>query len=282
MNRIDKKFQDLRNKKEPAFIPFISAGDPDLPTTKAIILELEKRGADIIELGFPFSDPIADGPIIQASYYRTLSKGLRLSQIFDLVSEIRKSTSGGQIPIVSMASYSIVFKSGCERFIEMALSAGIDGATIPDLPIEESDEVFKIAEKKDFKIVCFVAPTTTEHRRDTIARKSQGFIYYISVVGITGVRDKLPNDMIENIQKLRQLTNIPISIGFGVSTPEQARIVGQAADGVIVGSAIIKIIEKYKDKPSTELVQAVGDLAESLIDGIKRRIGNRVQSSELR
>ncbi|HHT9126813.1 MAG TPA: tryptophan synthase subunit alpha [Candidatus Brocadiia bacterium] len=275
MNRIDKKFQDLRNKREPAFIPFISAGDPDLPTTKSLILELEKRGADVIELGFPFSDPIADGPIIQASYYRALSKGQKVSQIFDLISDIRKSASGGQIPIVSMASYSIVFKSGCERFIETALNAGLDGATIPDLPIEESDEVFKIAEKKDFKIVCFVAPTTTEHRRDIIARKSQGFIYYISVVGITGVRDTLPTDMIENIRKLRQLTNTPISIGFGVSTPEQAKTVGQIADGVIVGSAIIKMIEKYQDKSLKELVQAVGDFAENLIIGAKEARTNK-------
>ncbi|MBI2559573.1 MAG: tryptophan synthase subunit alpha [Planctomycetes bacterium] len=275
MNRIDKKFQDLRNKREPAFIPFISAGDPDLPTTKSLILELEKRGADVIELGFPFSDPIADGPIIQASYYRALSKGQKVSQIFDLISDIRKSASGGQIPIVSMASYSIVFKSGCERFIETALNAGLDGATIPDLPIEESDEVFKIAEKKDFKIVCFVAPTTTEHRRDIIARKSQGFIYYISVVGITGVRDTLPTDMIENIKKLRQLTNTPISIGFGVSTPEQAKTVGQIADGVIVGSAIIKMIEKYQDKSLKELVQAVGDFAENLIIGAKEARTNK-------
>ncbi|MGR3311609.1 MAG: tryptophan synthase subunit alpha, partial [Candidatus Brocadiales bacterium] len=257
---------------EPAFIPFISAGDPDLPTTKSIIFELEKRGADIIELGFPFSDPIADGPTIQASYYRALSKGLKLSQIFDLISDIRKSTLGGQIPIVSMVSYSIVFKSGCERFIEMALNAGLDGATIPDLPIEESDEVFKIAEKKDFKIICFVAPTTTEYRRNIIAKKSQGFIYYISVVGITGARDKLPSDMIENIQKLRQLTNIPISIGFGVSTPEHAKTIGQVADGVIVGSALIKIIEKYQDKSLNELIQAVGDFAGSLIVGAKEGI----------
>ncbi|HLG29483.1 MAG TPA: tryptophan synthase subunit alpha, partial [Candidatus Brocadiales bacterium] len=141
--------------------------------------------------------------------------------------------------------------------------------TIPDLPIEESDEVFKIAGKNDFKIVCFVAPTTTEHRRDMIARKSQGFIYYISVVGITGARDKLPTDMVENIRKLRQLTNTPISVGFGVSTPEQAKAVGQLADGVIVGSAIIKMIEKYQDKPLNELVQAVGDFAESLIVSAK-------------
>jgi tryptophan synthase alpha chain len=273
MNRIDKRFQDLRNNKVPAFIPFISAGDPDLPTTRAIILELEKRGADVIELGFPFSDPIADGPTIQASYYRALSKELKLSQIFDLIRDIRKQS---QIPIVSMVSYSLVFKSGCERFIERALNAGLDGATIPDLPIEESDEVFEVAGKKDFKIVCFVAPTTTEQRRDIIAKKSQGFIYYISVVGITGARDKLPPDMLENIQKLRQLTDTPISLGFGVSTPEQAGAVGRVADGVIVGSAIIKVIEKYQDKPLNELVQAVGDFAGSLIVAAKEGIGSRV------
>ncbi|HHT9118602.1 MAG TPA: tryptophan synthase subunit alpha, partial [Candidatus Hypogeohydataceae bacterium YC38] len=182
MNRIDQKFQELRARKEPAFIPFITAGDPNLQVTKALILELERRGADIVELGIPFSDPIADGPVIQASYYRALSKGIRLQDVFAVVKELRRET---EIPLLSMVSYSIVFSKGREVFIQKALEAGFDGATIPDLPVEESEAVLRAAEERDFRIVCFVAPTTTPSRMDQIVKKTQGFLYYISVVGIT-------------------------------------------------------------------------------------------------
>src|SRR3990172_4079661 len=189
MDRVDKKFYDLKSKKKPAFIPFLTAGDPDLQTTKALILELEKRGADIIELGFPFSDPIADGPIIQSSYYKALARGTKVAQILDMVSELRTKS---EIPIVSMVSYSTVFKGGCQAFIEKVCTAGLDFLTIPDLPVEENNDIFEVAKKKDFKIVCFVAPTTTDDRMSLITKKSQGFLYYISVVGITGIRDRLP------------------------------------------------------------------------------------------
>ncbi len=266
MNRIDKKFYDLKNKKTPAFIPFITAGDPDLQTTKVLILEFEKRGADIIELGIPFSDPIADGPIIQASYYRALVRGVKVAHILDMVSELRKKSG---IPIVSMVSYSIVYKGGCQNFVEKAFKAGLDGLTIPDLPVEESDEIFEIAKKNDFKIVCFIAPTTTEQRMSLITQKSQGFLYYISVVGITGIRDRIPNDVVQNINKLKQMTNTPIVVGFGVSTPEHAKLIGRVADGVIVGSAIIKEVEKYTNKHSTELVKCVGEFVGQLVLGTK-------------
>lgn len=266
MNRIDKKFRDLRSKKKPAFIPFITAGDPDLKTTKSLILEFEKRGADIIEIGIPFSDPIADGPIIQASYYRSLVRGVKVARILDMVAELRSQSS---IPIVAMVSYSIVYKKGFREFLEDAAKSGLDGLTIPDLPVEENDELFEIAKTKDFKIVCFIAPTTTDQRMALIAKKSQGFLYYISVVGITGVRDKLPEDVVLNINKLKQLTTVPIAVGFGVSTPEHARMIGKAADGVIVGSAIVKEIEKYVSAPSDNVVERVGLLVGSLVQAAK-------------
>jgi tryptophan synthase alpha chain len=266
MNRIDKKFYELKSKKKPAFIPFLTAGDPDLKTTKALILEFEKRGADIIELGIPFSDPIADGPTIQASYYRALVKGVKVTQILDMVSELRKESG---IPIVSMVSYSTVYKMGCLNFIEKAIKAGLDGLTIPDLPVEENNEVFELAKNRDFKIVFFVAPTTTDVRMALITEKSQGFLYYISVVGITGIRDKLPDDVMQNINKLKSITNTPIAVGFGVSTPEHARMIGKVADGVIVGSAIINEIEKYSGESTGKLIKYVGELVEKLITGAK-------------
>lgn len=266
MNRVDKKFSELKSKKKPAFIPFITAGDPDLQTTKALILDFEKRGADIIELGIPFSDPIADGTIIQASYYRALLRETKVAQILDMVSELRRKS---EIPIVSMVSYSIVFKCGYEAFIEKACKAGLDGITIPDMPVEENDDIFELAKQRDFKIVCFIAPTTTNERMSLIAQKSQGFLYYISVVGITGIRDSLPEDVIQNINKLKQMTTTPVAVGFGVSTPEHAKLIGSTADGVIVGSAIIKEIEKYSKESSEKLVCKVGEFVGQLISGAK-------------
>lgn len=266
MNRIDKKFQELKTKKKPAFIPFITAGDPDLKTTKALILEFEKKGADIIELGIPFSDPIADGPIIQASYYRTLTRGIKVAHILDMVSDLRTQS---EIPVVSMISYSTVFKKGYQVFIENSIKAGLDGLTIPDLPVEENDEMFELANKSDFKIVCFVAPTTTEQRMALIAQKVQGFLYYISVVGITGVRDTLSEDIVQNIKKLKQLTKIPVAVGFGVSTAEHAKMIGKIADGVIVGSAIMREIDNHAGEPSEKLVRCVGEFVGQLVLGAK-------------
>jgi len=266
MNRIDKKFSELKSRKTPAFIPFITAGDPDLETTSDLILEFEKRGADIIELGIPFSDPIADGPVIQASYYRTLLKGAKVSRILDMVSELRKKSD---IPIVAMVSYSTVYKIGYQSFVERVVNAGLDGLTIPDLPVEENSEIFEIAKSKNFKIVCFIAPTTTDQRIALITQKSQGFLYYIAVVGITGMRDCLPEDVVQNISKLKRMTNTPIVVGFGVSTPDQAKLIGKTADGVIVGSAIVKEIERHTNDSREVLLRSVGKFVGDLILGAK-------------
>lgn len=266
MNRIDRKFQELKAKKKPAFIPFITAGDPDLQTTKDLILEFEKKNADVIELGIPFSDPIADGPIIQASYYRALMRGVKVAHILDMVKEVRRKS---EIPIVAMVSYSTVFKKGYQVFIENAIRAGLDGLTVPDMPVEENHELFELARKNDFKIVCFVAPTTTDDRMAMIAQKAQGFLYYISVVGITGIRDILPDDILQNIKKLKQMTKIPVAVGFGVSTSEHAKLIGKVADGVIVGSAIMREIERHEKEPVEKLIRFVGEFVGQLISGAK-------------
>lgn len=269
MNRVDKRFAELKQRNETAFIPFITAGDPDLSATASIILDLDKRGADVIEVGFPFSDPIADGTVIQASYNRALSNDVTVSRIFGTIKDVRKESD---IPIVGMVSYSIVYKIGFKEFLQRAQDAGLDGVTIPDMPVEEGDEVFNTGREMDFKIVCFIAPTTTEKRMDLIINKSQGFLYYIAVVGITGERRNLADDLQDNLEKIRPKVKCPIAVGFGVSTPEQAKIVGKIADGVIVGSAIVREIERNKDKPYNELAAQVGRFTEKLIAGAKGRL----------
>ena len=266
MNRIDTKFKELKEKGLPAFIPFITAGDPSLDATRELILEFDSRGADMIELGVPFSDPIADGPVIQASYYRALSSGIKLSDILELVRDVRKES---EIPIVSMISQSILFKYGCKKFIKDAVDAGIDGATIPDLPIEEAEEVFTTENRENFNVACFIAPTTTDSRVDLIVRRSQGFLYYISVVGITGSKNELSDKIVSNIQKIKKLSSLPIALGFGISTPEQARIAGRIADGVIVGSAIVREIERYGNQESSILVNEVGKFVGELVNSTK-------------
>lgn len=278
MNRIDKRFAELKDRGEAGFIPFLTAGDPDLSATVEIVLDLDRRGADVIELGFPYSDPIADGPVIQASYSRALSTGVTVGGIFDAVRQIRKSS---EIPIVAMVSYSIVYRYGYARFIEAAQDVGFDGVTVPDLPVEEAVGVFDIGREKDFKIVCFVAPTTTQGRLEVITARAEGFIYYIAVVGITGERKSLPSDLTDNINKLKGKTTCPVAAGFGVSTAEQAAVVGQAADGVIVGSAIIREIAGNSNLKRPRLIDNVGAFTERLIAGAKGSAGSacRVQGN---
>jgi tryptophan synthase, alpha subunit len=268
VNRIDAKFKELKEIGVPAFIPFITAGDPSLDATRELILEFDRRGADMIELGVPYSDPIADGPVIQSSYYRALSSGIKLADILELVRDVRKKS---EIPIVSMVSQSILFKYGCEEFVKNAVNAGLDGATIPDLPIEEAEEIIEAGKKKDFKVACFIAPTTTDDRVDLIIRKSQGFLYYISVVGITGSKNELAEELTNNIRKIKKATSLPVALGFGISTPEQARTAGKIADGVIVGSAIVREIEKYSNQESSILVNKVGAFVEELVNSTKNQ-----------
>jgi len=240
MNRIDARFADLRKSGKAAFIPFFTAGDPDLDTTLRLLLGAEDAGADVIELGFPFSDPLADGPTIQASYTRALDRGLRVAEVLDAVRRAR--AQGCRIPIVAMISYSIVFRLGFGEFVRQAVDAGLDGATIPDLPIEEAAQLIGTAAGHGLNLICFVTPATPEPRRVVLAEHAGGFIYYIAVRGITGERTELPADLAENLAALKGLTEVPVAVGFGISTPPQVAAVARVADGVIVGSAVIKRI----------------------------------------
>ena len=247
-------------------MPFITAGDPDLDATRALILEMERRGADIIELGIPFSDPIADGPTIQSSFTRALAGGTTARAALGMVEQLRRES---RIPIVAMVSYSVVGKIGVSKFARLTAEAGVDGMIVPDLPVEEAGELIREARALDLCTIFLAAPTTTPQRAKLIARHSTGFIYYISVAGTTGARASLPADMREKITALKSLTRKPVALGFGVSTPEQAAVVGKVADGVIVGSAIMKKIAECSGLPRQELVQAVGDLTEALAKGAK-------------
>ena len=257
MNRIDQKFAELRAARQAAFIPFLTGGDPDLDATRRIILEAEKVGADVIELGFPFSDPVADGPVIQASYTRALGRGQRSEEVLGLVASARRDS---EIPIVAMISYSLVYRMGFERFLERGAEAGLDGATIPDLPIEESERYQALCSERDFRLVSFVTPSTTGARLQMAVGWARGFIYYIAVRGITGEREALPEDLVEKIGHIRSLTQTPVAVGFGVSKPAQARAVAEVADGVIVGSAIVRRIE--------EAVEHGGDAVKVAVDFI--------------
>jgi tryptophan synthase alpha chain len=247
-------------------MPFITAGDPDLETTRALILEMERRGADIIELGIPFSDPIADGPTIQSSFTRALAGGTTARAALAMVGQLRK---GSQIPIVAMVSYSVVGKIGVSVFTHLAARAGVDGMIVPDLPVEEASDLIREARALDLCTIFLAAPTTPPERARLIVKHSTGFIYYISVTGTTGARASLPADMREKIAALKSLTDKPVALGFGVSTPEQAAVVGKVADGVIVGSAIMKKIAECSRLSRKELLRHVGDLTEALAKGAK-------------
>ena len=241
MNRIDKLFARLKKKRRKAFIVYITAGDPDLATTEKLIVELEKSGADLVELGIPFSDPLADGLTIQKASQRALSKGVRIKSILRMVRSARKKV---RFPLVFMTYYNIVSHYGVGRFVRDSKAAGCDGIIIPDLPPEEGDELITAARKEGFAAIFLAAPTSTPERLRNIASKSRGFIYYVSLTGVTGARKKLPADITEHVKKLKGITKKPVCVGFGVSLPQQARRIARLADGVIVGSAVIKVIER--------------------------------------
>jgi tryptophan synthase alpha chain len=259
INRIDKKFKELRKNNKKAFIAYIMAGDPSLAITKKLIFELENNGVDIIELGVPFSDPLADGPTIQKASERGLKSKTTLTNVFNLARNTRLET---QIPIVLMLYYNLVFHYGLKRFVENAVRSGIDAAIIPDLPLEESKELRDIAKKQDFSIVHLLAPTSSMERIKNIAAVSAGFIYYVSLTGTTGARKKLPKELAESLKKIKKITKKPVCIGFGISTPEQVKEIQRFADGVIVGSAIVKVIEKNIRKK--DLVKKVGKFVRTL------------------
>ena len=236
MSKIRKAFENGK-----AFIPFITCGDPDLKTTAAVVREAVKNGADLIELGIPFSDPTAEGPTIQGANLRALSGGVRTDQIFDLVRELRTDVT---VPMVFMTYANVVFSYGAERFISTCREIGIDGLILPDLPYEEKEEFQPLCRRYGVDLISLIAPTS-EKRISMIAAEAEGFLYIVSSLGVTGTRSEITTDLSSIVGVVRENTDIPCAIGFGISTPEQAVKMAAVSDGAIVGSAIIKILEKY-------------------------------------
>jgi tryptophan synthase alpha chain len=257
MNPIDQLFARLKSARRKAFIPFITAGDPDLGTTAKLVQECANRGASLIEVGFPYSDPIADGSVIQASYTRALSRGLTVDAIFGAMRALNVN-----VPLVAMVSYTLVHHRGPAKFIVDAKAAGFSGAIVPDLPVDEAADLAKLAAAHDFKLILLVTPTTPRERAARIAQLSTGFLYCVSVVGITGERAQLPPELLDQLKWLRTQTDLPLCVGFGISTPEHVRMLRDAADGVIVGSAIVRKMEAKR--PIDAIVKDVGDLVQEL------------------
>lgn len=248
-------------EKGKAFIAFITCGDPDLETTAAAVREAVKNGADLIELGIPFSDPTAEGPVIQAASYRALKGGVTTDKIFDFVRELRRDI---KIPMVFMTYANVVFSYGSERFMSLCRETGIDGIILPDLPYEEKDEFLPMCRKYGIDLISLIAPTS-KNRIAMIAKKAEGFLYIVSSLGVTGARSEITTDLSSIIKVVRENTSIPCAIGFGISTPEQAHKMSKLSDGVIVGSAIVKILEQYgKDAP-----KHVGEYVKSMKDAMK-------------
>ena len=264
MNRIDKKFRELRRQRKAALIIYITAGYPSLPKTKELISEIEKSGADIIELGIPFSDPLADGPTIQLASQRALKNNISLKGVISMVKGIRKKT---QLPLVFMTYYNPVFRFGVERFIKEASNAGVDGVIIPDLPPDEAALLIKCSKKSDFANIFLLTPTSAQKRIRIISRASSGFIYYVSLTGVTGARVKLPSEIKNKINAIRRFTNKPVCVGFGVSNASQAKALSETADGIIVGSAVINIMHNNLGKP--DLVKKVGKFVKGLKNAMR-------------
>lgn len=244
MTRIDKKFKELKRLRKKAFITYITAGDPDLAATEKLVPLLEKSGVDIIELGIPFSDPLADGPTIQAASQRALKNKVNLKKVFAMVSRLRKETL---IPIAFMTYYNPVLKYGLERFTRDCRANGVDGVIVPDLPHEEAKGLIRFAKRYGIANINLIAPTSTRQRVKEIVKSSTGFIYYVSLTGVTGARKKLPSEVTSKVKLITSMTKKPVCVGFGVSTPQQARAMAKISDGVIVGSAIVKIIGEKRD-----------------------------------
>jgi tryptophan synthase alpha chain len=262
--RIKRKFKELRARGEAALVPFIVAGDPDLDTTRRLVLELEARGADLIEIGVPFSDPMADGPANQRSLARGLGAGASLAAILSMVSELRKQT---EIPLMLYGYFNPIFHYGCEQLCADAARAGVDALLVVDLPLEESAELKGPARANGLDIIQLLAPTTPIERSRKIAHAASGFLYYVSVTGVTGARAHLDSDLPAHIRELRSVTDLPLGVGFGISTPAQAAEVARIADAVVVGSAISLLIEAHT--PSGDVIAAVGGLVGAMKDAMR-------------
>jgi tryptophan synthase alpha chain len=258
-SKLDCTFTQLRQKGEKALIAYLMAGDPSLQETEQLVVALEQAGADIIELGVPFSDPIADGPVIQQAAERALRSGTSLRAILSMVTGLRKKT---QVPLVLMAYYNSIHAFGPERFCQEAAQAGVDGLILPDMPPDEAGPLKGPAAVAGLPLIFLLAPTSTPERRTFVARQSQGFVYYVSLTGITGAKLANLDDVGKNVEKIKKVTKVPVAVGFGVATPEDAAKVAAIADGVIVGSAIVKQIASHQQKP--DMVKQVAVFVRSL------------------
>jgi tryptophan synthase alpha chain len=241
-----------------AFMPFVTAGDPDVSTTVEMIRLLRDCGVDLIEVGFPYSDPIADGPVIQASYTRALANKVRLPEIFGGL----KALAGEPIPpLLAMVAYAIVYRAGPERFVQQAKEAGFSGLIVPDLPGDQASALFQLARSQGLDLVSLVAPTTTNARVERILQSTSGFVYCLSVAGTTGVREALPEELAQQLAELKQKTKLPLAVGFGIGRPEQVDSLRGRADGVIVGSALVRQIARLNGSPSTPRAQVLDEIA---------------------
>lgn len=250
--------------KGKAFIPFITCGDPDLDTTKKIVRSMAENGADLIELGIPFSDPTAEGPVIQDANLRALQNGVTTDQIFDMVRELRTDSAHPlSLPMVFMTYANVVFSYDAEKFIRTCREVGIDGLILPDLPFEEKGEFDEICEKYDIDLISLIAPTS-ENRIAMIAKEAKGFIYIVSSLGVTGVRSEIKTDIASLVKLVRENASVPCAVGFGISTPEQAAKMAGISDGAIVGSAIIKLVTQY----GKEAAGPVGEYVRKMKDAI--------------
>ena len=256
MSNIRKAFENGK-----AFIPFITCGDPDLETTAAVVRAAAANGADLIELGIPFSDPTAEGPVIQGANLRALSGGVTTDQIFDLVKELRRDV---EVPMVFMTYANVVFSYGTERFISTCREIGIDGLILPDVPYEEKEEFLPACRKYGVDLISLIAPTS-EDRIAMIAREAEGFLYIVSSLGVTGMRSEIKTDLESIVETVRENTDVPCAIGFGISTPEQAAKMAGISDGAIVGSAIVRLIGKY----GKDAAEYVGEYVKGMKDALR-------------
>lgn len=262
MSKIDELFSTLRREKRKALMPFVTAGDPDLAFTAAVVKELVARGCHLFEIGIPYSDPIADGPVIQASYTRALEHKIKLGDILRTLGDVAPRVAA---PLVTMVSYAIVYRHGLEKYVDDVGRRGVAGLIVPDLPVDESAALAKICTAGNVSLIQLVTPTTPRERAVRIAETSTGFLYYVSVAGITGERTQLPPDLIDNVGWLRTQTDLPICIGFGVSTPEHVKLLAPVADGLIVGSAIVRRLAAASQEPREKVLRDTGDYVATLL-----------------
>ncbi len=265
MSRITDTFERLKAGGQRGLIPFVTAGHPDIPTTRRLLPALQKAGAHVIELGVPFSDPIADGPVIQRSSQQALRNGVTLKEILSLVAEMRSEL---HVPIVLFSYVNPVLQFGVENFARAGAEAGVDGVLISDLPLEEAAEIRNTLSKNSIDLILLAAPTSSEQRLRMIAENARGFIYAVSRTGVTGTRDEMSHQAEELVQRLRALTCLPVAVGFGISTPDQVRQVWDYADAAVVGSAIVKEIEE--NSGMADLVEHVENFVRSLAPAIER------------